>query len=68
MKYAPQQGFAHLRCCGDWTESGKADFADAHVQIDRIIADVYRTKRIHTALGYLMPVAFDATWLQERRV
>jgi transposase InsO family protein len=32
------------------------DFADAHGQIGVFIQDVYMTKRIHSALGYLTPV------------
>ncbi len=39
------------------------DFAEAHAQIGRFIDDVYRTKRIHSALGYLTPAEFEAAWL-----
>ena len=38
------------------------DFADAHRQIERFVEDVYMTKRIHSALGYLTPVEFEAAW------
>ncbi len=38
------------------------DFADAHRQIGRFVEDVYMTKRIHSALGYLTPVEFEAAW------
>lgn len=38
------------------------DFADAYQQIGRFIEDVYMTKRIHSALGYLTPVEFEAAW------
>jgi putative transposase len=41
------------------------DFEDALVQIGRFIDDVYRTKRIHSALGYLTPAEFEAAWLRE---
>ena len=41
------------------------DFTDAHAQIGRFIDDVYRTKRIHSALGYLTPAEFEAAWVRD---
>jgi len=38
------------------------DFADARRQIGRFIEDVYMTKRIHSALGYLTPTDYEAAW------
>lgn len=40
------------------------DFADALAQIGHFMEDVYLTKRIHSALGYLTPLEFEAAWLQ----
>jgi putative transposase len=42
------------------------DFADALAQIGHFIDDVYRTKRIHSALGYLTPAEFEAVWWQDQ--
>jgi putative transposase len=36
------------------------DFADAYRRIGHFIGDVYQTKRIHSALGYLTPAEFEA--------
>ncbi len=41
------------------------DFADALAQIGHCIDDVYRTTRIHSALGYLTPAEFEAAWVRE---
>jgi putative transposase len=38
------------------------DFADVYRQIGRFLEDVYNTKRIHSALGYLTPGEFEAAW------
>ena len=38
------------------------DFHDAYQQIGQFLDDVYMHKRIHSALGYLTPVAFETEW------
>ena len=40
------------------------DLDDAREQIGRFLEDVYMTKRIHSALGYVTPVEFEALWQQ----
>jgi putative transposase len=40
-----------------------SDFADAKSQIGRFIEDVYQHKRIHSSLGYLTPVEYEAAFL-----
>jgi putative transposase len=42
------------------------DFADAYHRIGHFIEEVYQTKRIHSALGYLTPVEFEAAYWAER--
>ncbi len=42
--------------------SDSQDYHDAYQQIGRFIEDVYMTKRIHSALGYLNPAEFEAAW------
>jgi len=37
-------------------------FADAYQRIGSFIEDVYQTKRIHSALGYLTPAEFEAMY------
>jgi putative transposase len=43
------------------------DFAEALAQIGPFIDDVYRTKRIHSARGYLTPAEFEAAWRREHQ-
>ena len=38
------------------------NYHDAEQQIGRFIEDVYMTKRIHSALGYLTPAEFETAW------
>jgi len=43
------------------------DFADANHQIGIFIQDVYMTKRIHSALGYLTPAEFEESyWMSSK--
>ena len=42
------------------------DYADARTQISRFLGDVYRHKRIHSALGYLTPAEFERNWNEKR--
>jgi transposase InsO family protein len=42
------------------------DYNDALTQLGRFLDDVYMHKRIHSALGYLTPVEFEANWLAQQ--
>ena len=37
-------------------------FAEAEANIDRFIDEIYNQKRLHSSLGYLPPVEFDAAY------
>ena len=41
------------------------DFNDAYHRIGQFIDDVYMTKRIHSALGYLTPIEFEYHYQQQ---
>jgi len=43
------------------------DFVDATQRIDSFISDVYRTKRIHSSLGYLTPAEFEAQYWDSKQ-
>jgi transposase InsO family protein len=42
------------------------DFTDAYRQIGQFLEDVYNTKRIHSSLGYLTPLEFEAAWQAQK--
>ena len=42
------------------------DYHDAYRQIGHFLEDVYMRKRIHSSLGYLTPVEFEANWWAKR--
>lgn len=42
------------------------DYHDAYQQIGRFLDDVYLHKRIHSSLGYLTPLEFEAQWLADQ--
>lgn len=42
------------------------DYEDALNQIGHFIEDVYLTKRIHSALGYLTPAEYEAQWQKQQ--
>jgi len=42
------------------------DFHDAYGSLGRVLDEVYTRKRIHSALGYLTPVEFEAQWLAQQ--
>ena len=39
---------------------------DAYRQIGLFLDDVYMHKRIHSSLGFLTPVEFEAEWMQSQ--
>jgi putative transposase len=42
------------------------DYHDALTQLGRFLDDVYMSKRVHSSLGYLTPVEFEAHWRASR--
>lgn len=44
------------------------DLTDARANIGHFITDVYQTKRIHSALGYLTPSEYEASWQADQHL
>jgi putative transposase len=44
------------------------NFTNTYQQIGRFLVDVYNTKRIHSALGYLTPMKFEVAWRMSQPV
>ncbi len=42
------------------------DYWEAYHQIEYFLEDVYMHKRIHSALGYLIPVEYEVQWFALR--
>jgi transposase InsO family protein len=51
--------FRSLKCEEVYLQQFRT-FVEAETNLDRFIADVYNTKRLHSSLGYLPPVEFEA--------
>ena len=52
--------FKMLRCEEVYLQHDRT-FAEAEANIGRFIEDVYNAKRLHSSLGYLPPIEFEAT-------
>jgi putative transposase len=43
-----------------------ANFREAYQHLGRFLDEVYQHRRIHSALGYLIPAEFEAEWQQRQ--
>jgi putative transposase len=41
-------------------------FADAQANLQTFIEEVYNAKRLHSSLGYVPPLEFEAAWQRHR--